>query len=326
MAHDVFISYAVQDATPAHVICAALESNDIRCWIQPRDLPTGSNHADCIMQAIRDSKAILLVFSRHAEASGNVPREVNEAINLRIPLIPVRIANVPLGNAMKYLLSLAQWLDVFDRPLDHYMEQIVANTRSVLMGQGIVPVTRTFWMRWRSVVMGAAAVVAVALLAAYLVAPKPLGTTAALSGRWQMDGSDCVLSVGFGSTSQVDYHFSGECRDSVLAGMKQSILRQKCGPIERPSWKKECIVTQSGYMSKSKGYGRITLAPNSIIDQDAFRKGDDGTFRIEMDVGDTITGSFRTTSNGFPGFGRRSLVFHSDGLPTGTWQQISKHE
>jgi len=36
MAHDIFISYVVDDRKTADAVCAILEKNKIRCWVAPR--------------------------------------------------------------------------------------------------------------------------------------------------------------------------------------------------------------------------------------------------------------------------------------------------
>lgn len=295
MAHDVFISHSIKDATTAHVICYTLESRGIRCWIGPRDVPTGSNYADCITRAIQHSKALLLVFSENSDTSIHVAREVDAAINLRIPLIPVRIASVSPSVAMKLRLSQTQWLDAFEQPLNHYKNQIVTRTWDALKVPGIMVVVRPLWMRWRKVGIGAAAVVAVALSAAKLMAVNPPGgelelQTTPLSGSWQLEASDCVLGIGSGNGFGVKYHFSGDCSGP---------LRGAAGTIAM--W--------------PKGMGLPGL-----------HEGDDGTFSMfNKKTYQSFPGSFRK-STGFLGIGHKSMVLHADALPTGTWQQISEHD
>ena len=49
MSHDVFISHAHQDTPTAEAVCAALERNDIRCWIAPRDVIPGMLWGEAII-------------------------------------------------------------------------------------------------------------------------------------------------------------------------------------------------------------------------------------------------------------------------------------
>jgi len=41
--HEVFISFATNDKPFAEVVCAKLESRNIRCWMAPRDVPPGED-------------------------------------------------------------------------------------------------------------------------------------------------------------------------------------------------------------------------------------------------------------------------------------------
>ena len=50
--HDVFISYSSKDDNVAKAVCHRLEENDIRCWIDPRDIKPGEIWADAINHAI----------------------------------------------------------------------------------------------------------------------------------------------------------------------------------------------------------------------------------------------------------------------------------
>jgi hypothetical protein len=76
MAHDVFISYAAEDKAIADAACARLEGRAIRCWIAPRDVPAGLAFGKAIVDAIHGSHIMVLVFSRHSNASPHVTREV----------------------------------------------------------------------------------------------------------------------------------------------------------------------------------------------------------------------------------------------------------
>jgi len=79
MAHDVFISHSSQDKTIADAVCAALENEAVRTWIAPRDVQPGRSFAGEITRAIQHSKVMVLIFSKHSNASQQVLREVQHA-------------------------------------------------------------------------------------------------------------------------------------------------------------------------------------------------------------------------------------------------------
>jgi predicted MPP superfamily phosphohydrolase len=132
MNHDVFISYAHEDKTVADKVCAALESERIRCWIAPRDIPPGKNYPGEIMNAVKYSKVFVLVYSPHSNISQHVLTETEKAMNCRIPIIPLRIIDVPLAPDMEYYIGRYQWLDALTAPLDKHMPKLTQAVQSLL--------------------------------------------------------------------------------------------------------------------------------------------------------------------------------------------------
>jgi TolB-like protein/Tfp pilus assembly protein PilF len=110
--HDVFVSYASQDAATASAIVAALERAGLHCWIAPRDVPPGSPYADSIIRAINGAKLLVLVLSEHAISSPHVGKEIERASSKQRPIIALRTDATPLTPALEYFLSESQWIDV----------------------------------------------------------------------------------------------------------------------------------------------------------------------------------------------------------------------
>jgi TIR domain/Putative bacterial sensory transduction regulator len=133
MAHDVFICYSSKDKTTADAVCAVLESEGIRCWIAPRDILAGMSYGEAIVNAIHSAKALVLVFSGHANASPQIEREVERAINQRIPVIPLRIEDVAPDKALEYFLSTPHWLDAFTPPLERHLKNLAAQINRLIV-------------------------------------------------------------------------------------------------------------------------------------------------------------------------------------------------
>src|SRR5579863_4896556 len=132
MAHDVFISHSARDKAVADATCSALENADIRCWIAPRDVLPGVPWGKAILDAIHDSRAIVLVFSGHADKSPQIEREVALAVEAGIPLIPLRIENVVASGSLRYFLSTPHWLDAMTPPLERHLERLVEVVRQIM--------------------------------------------------------------------------------------------------------------------------------------------------------------------------------------------------
>jgi TolB-like protein len=112
LGHDVFVSYASQDAAVANSIVENLEQHGIKCWIAPRDVKPGAQYADAIVRAINEAKAVVLMMSGSAVASPHVGKEIERGSSKRKPIIAFRIDAAPLNHALEYFLSESQWIDV----------------------------------------------------------------------------------------------------------------------------------------------------------------------------------------------------------------------
>jgi TolB-like protein/Tfp pilus assembly protein PilF len=145
--HDVFISYASQDAGIANAVVQALESDSLRCWIAPRDVVPGALYADEIIHAISDAKLLVLVLSGSAASSPHVGREVERAASKRRPIITMRIDSAPLTTALEYFLSESQWIELGSdrseiackRVLDAVRRQLALASSSAPHGAPAVP-------------------------------------------------------------------------------------------------------------------------------------------------------------------------------------------
>jgi hypothetical protein len=109
----IFISFASQDIGVAQAICRALESSGFSCWISSRDIGAGGNFQVEIVRAIRVARAMILVFSSHANDSEELKKELAQAGKNKLAVIPVRVENVLPGEAFEYEFGTRQWVDLF---------------------------------------------------------------------------------------------------------------------------------------------------------------------------------------------------------------------
>ena len=132
MAHDVFICYASPDKAIADAVCATLEANRIRCWVAPRDVLPGMGYAEALIEAISESRMMLLVFSSSSNNSPQVLREVERATSKGIPILPFRIQDVPLSRSMEYFISTHHWLDALTPPLERHLQHLAETVKLLL--------------------------------------------------------------------------------------------------------------------------------------------------------------------------------------------------
>ncbi|MBC7232194.1 MAG: TIR domain-containing protein [Chloroflexi bacterium] len=135
MAHDVFISYSARDKVVADAVCATLESRKMRCWIAPRDVLPGESWVGVLIDAIGQSRVFVLVFSDGANESSQVLREVGEAVDKGIPIIPFRIEDVPPSKEMGYYIKAIHWLDALTPPLEKHLQKLGDRVQALLVAE-----------------------------------------------------------------------------------------------------------------------------------------------------------------------------------------------
>lgn len=132
MERDVFISYSYEDKTIADAVCANLESNGIRCWIAPRDIFPGSDWAQSIIDAIKSSKLMVLIFSKNANGSNQVTKELNLAVSHNLVVVPFKVDDSVPSGSMEYFLADMHWLDSIDGDMQSQINKLIEVVKSVL--------------------------------------------------------------------------------------------------------------------------------------------------------------------------------------------------
>ncbi len=116
MKYDVFISYSSHDQKVVEGLCAYLESHKIRCFVAYRDIPKGVVWAQAIVEALEESRMMVVVFSEHFNNSYQVDREIELASEDKKPILTFRISNEAFKGAKKFYLKNINWIDAFPNP------------------------------------------------------------------------------------------------------------------------------------------------------------------------------------------------------------------
>lgn len=106
----LFISHSSVDASTAMEICGLLEKNHIECFIAPRDIRSGREYAEEIINGIDRSSAMVLLMSKAANRSPHVLREVERAVSKNIPILVYKLEDVELSKSLEYFLMTHQWI------------------------------------------------------------------------------------------------------------------------------------------------------------------------------------------------------------------------
>ena len=135
MTHDVFISYSSKDKPVADKICAGLEARGIACWMAPRDIQPGVNWAGAILDAIEQSRAMIVLLTENAVASNQIEHEVERAHGLNIPLIALSLQQVKLARSLALYLPASQWLDAGSGRLEPHLDKLADAVRRLSESQ-----------------------------------------------------------------------------------------------------------------------------------------------------------------------------------------------
>ena len=117
--YDVFISFSSRNIDTARLIYDELKAQGIACWLaDPNrdDIPPGENWADHLVRALKNSKIVLLIFSKDTNLSDHVKSEIGVAFNNKLGILPMRIQDEKPEGALEYYLIHTQWFDFIPPP------------------------------------------------------------------------------------------------------------------------------------------------------------------------------------------------------------------
>lgn len=116
----------------AEAVRAGLEEEGIRCWIAPRDIRPGTDWGAAIVDAITACRVMVLIYSRHANASRQIKREVERAVAKGKRIVPFRLEDAPLSRSLEYFISTAHWQDALTEPLAGHVGKLAETVRFLI--------------------------------------------------------------------------------------------------------------------------------------------------------------------------------------------------
>lgn len=124
----IFISYHSSKFELVAHLSKYLERNGVATWFAPRNIRAGEQWDKAINDAIKDCKALVLLFCAQADSSRQVKRELSLADKYKKPVFWLRIERVEPNN-LSYFLTSTQWLDWLDTR-DITLEKLVEDLTS----------------------------------------------------------------------------------------------------------------------------------------------------------------------------------------------------
>ena len=132
----VFVSYSRKDAEFVDRLDRDLTTLGHEVWVDRSDIVGGGEDRwrRSIVNAIRDSEAMLLVVSPNSIASDNVERELSVAADNKKRVIPVVHQQCELPSGFEYELAGVQYIDFTTMEYDEAVAQLSAQLRTVVDG------------------------------------------------------------------------------------------------------------------------------------------------------------------------------------------------
>lgn len=127
----VFISHSSKDAKQAEEVCQKLESAGHSCFMAPRDIRSGYEYAEEIINGIDSSDIVLLLMSEASNTSPHVLREIERAVSKKKGVFVYKLEEVVLSKSMEYFLMTHQWLNFKgENNYDEIVERVDEYARS----------------------------------------------------------------------------------------------------------------------------------------------------------------------------------------------------
>ena len=136
MADEVYICYDERDLEMAKKVCDTLEDNGLDCWLKNRD--TGAKHmVDEIMNAIKKSKVMVLLYSQNSKDSNFVNNEVDIAFAEKRSILVFQIDDSKLDGSLEFFLRNKPRIQAYPNPEDRF-DRLVQNTSKLVKEQSAI--------------------------------------------------------------------------------------------------------------------------------------------------------------------------------------------
>jgi hypothetical protein len=87
---------------------------------------------EAIIDAIEQCRIMVLVFTANANASPQIRREIERAVNRGVAILPLRMEDVLPGKALEYFIGNVHWLDALTQPFEAHLKNLAGTIRIVL--------------------------------------------------------------------------------------------------------------------------------------------------------------------------------------------------
>lgn len=131
--HDIFISFSFKDQKMVEeIVNQLLNTYHITYWICTRDIRAGEKYDDKIYEAIKNSKAFVLIQSRSSVESEEVPKEIRLAVKFKKTIIPFVIEDSEWEGGIAYQLINTQEINATRPTFDERIQELAEEIQNVI--------------------------------------------------------------------------------------------------------------------------------------------------------------------------------------------------
>ena len=136
MKYDVFVSYSRKDSEIVQSVVDRLKAEGYRCWMDVTGIESSDEFKRVLVTAIRQSKVILFFSSANSNSTEWTVKEINIAVQMKKPIIPVRLDDAPYDDSILFDLSGLDYIayeekSIHDVGLEKLLRGVAVKCRAV---------------------------------------------------------------------------------------------------------------------------------------------------------------------------------------------------
>jgi len=141
-AEDVFVSYSRQDNDKVQALTGRLRAAGVRLWMDVRNIDGAAMWGEEIVNAVANSKVLLLLVSKSSVNSQNVVKEVLLASERKGHILPVDLEATDIPSSLRYALAGIQHIEYFRGNPEDQMQAILRSLERLGVAVSPVPAAK----------------------------------------------------------------------------------------------------------------------------------------------------------------------------------------
>ena len=113
--YDIYICYSRKDNEVATDICHFLDQQGLSYWIDRRNIESGDDYAQSIVNAINSSRLFMFIISESSGKSKFCMNELAVALQHKKQVFPLYTDHTPFSDELSFLIGNLSWVDYSDK-------------------------------------------------------------------------------------------------------------------------------------------------------------------------------------------------------------------